>query len=115
MVNKIQDRKFFNNVGPAFSTDQHNVQKFQFLGNSDPKSKRRRIYVQNVHVLCADFVRDCLEDLIVRQNARSWVHRSKQQQPEKTRRVKVKKKSNVRKARLDPQRKRMACLDRSRR
>lgn len=105
MVNKILERKFFSNVEPAFSIDQHNVQEFQFLDNSDPRSKRRRISVQNVHVLCANCVRDRLEHLIVRENARSWVHRSKQQQPllEKTGRAKVnngKRKRNDRKARL---------------
>ncbi|PVI02053.1 hypothetical protein DM02DRAFT_560465 [Periconia macrospinosa] len=53
---KIPNRKFFHNVQPSFAVSRPTAQQLKFLDNSDPG-----------------------KNVVVRKNAREWVHRNKQQ------------------------------------
>lgn len=53
---KVPSRRFFHNVQPSFAVSQPNAQQLKFLNNDDPE-----------------------KNVVVRKNAREWVHRNKQQ------------------------------------
>ncbi|CAI6239592.1 unnamed protein product [Periconia digitata] len=52
---KNPNRKFFHNIQPSFAVSQPSTQRIRFLDNADPK-----------------------KNIVVRKNAREWVHRNKQ-------------------------------------